>query len=58
MAGVASGAKTVFFMLIAIVFCILAYLVLSVIAGQSSYREPTQHTNYCVVLPHRLIGSH
>ena len=50
------NVKTVLFVILLIVFCVLAWLVLSVIAGQVVYQEPG-YTNVAI-LPTRLIGSH
>jgi hypothetical protein len=53
---VLEGFKRVFFMLVAILFCVLAWLALSVIAGQTVHSEPVGM--YTVYMGGRLIGSH
>lgn len=54
--NVLENVKMIFFMIVIIVFCILSWLVLSLIAGQTTYRE--MGMLYAVSLPTRLIGSH
>lgn len=48
--------KRVFLVFVAILFCIAAWLALSVIAGQTGFSEPTGM--YTVYTGGRLIGSH
>jgi len=48
--------KEIFFVFVAILICVAVWLVLSAIAGQTGYREPTGI--YTVYLGGRLIGSH
>lgn len=53
---VLENLKEVVLVLLAILFCIGAWMVLSVIAGQTGFQEPTGM--YTVYLGGRLIGSH
>ncbi len=50
------GAKRVFFFILVIVFCVLAWMVLSVIAGQTGFQVTGM--GYPPPMPHRLIGAH